>query len=264
MGLSANTLFHFTELNYLKSILKNGFYSRCSVEQVAFSDHVFPVAFLMVSFCDIRFSQLTEHLSHYNEYGIGLSKSWGIRKGINPVFYIEKKTFPHALIKTMVTAYFKITNNKDNPALNLSSEEKKEFTALLQLIAYCKVNNTQRWDKEKNEFYGDEINFYNEREWRYFPGIVPSDNPDYIALPFIPIIKDTVKFNFAKTIEMQNKEAESKPLAFTNNDIKYIIVKNDDEINELIQYLRNENLFQDSFDILVSKITTAKRIKEDH
>ena len=54
---------------------------------------------------------------------------------------------------------FKITNNKDNPALNLSSEEKKEFTALLQLIAYCKVNNTQRWDKEKNEFYGDEINF---------------------------------------------------------------------------------------------------------
>lgn len=262
MGISANTLFHFTSFDNLKGILLNGFYPRCSVEQVAFSNDVFPVAIPMVSFCDIKFSQVKEHIGVYNPYAIGLTKAWGIKKGINPVFYIEGNTTPHRLIKTMVKAYFALMDFKKN-ALKLTDAQKKEFTDLLQIVAYCKVNNCKRWDKGNERFIGENINFYDEREWRYCPGVKHSKNPDYLALPFIPMIKQE-KYSCVEAMRAQDENAKDKPLKFTASDIKYIVVNNDDEIEELISFLRDNDLFQEHFDILISKVNSVQRINEDH
>lgn len=262
MGISANTLFHFTSFENLKNILSNGFYPRSCVEQVVFSNNEFPVAIPMVSFCDIKFSQLKDHINSYGRYAIGLTKQWGISKGINPVFYIEANTTPHVLISAMVKAYFALMDSGKN-ALILTPEQKAEFTDLLQLVAYCKVNNTKKWDRAKESF-GDQIfDFYNEREWRYFPGVQHSESPDLLALPFIPMLMQE-KFNFVEALRYQDELAREKPLKFTSEDIRYIIVENDSVIEELISFMRNNKLFQDHFDILISKITTVQRINDDH
>lgn len=262
MGISANTLFHFTSFENLKGILLNGFYPKCSVEQVAFSNEVFPVAIPMVSFCDIKFSQLKDHINSYGHHAIGLTKKWGVAKGINPVFYVETNTFPHSLIKTMVRAYFALMDTKTN-ALRLSAAQRAEFTDLLQLIAYCKVNNSKKWERANRQFGSQDINYYDEREWRYFPGIKPSENPEFLALPFIPIFEND-KYDGTEAIRVQDEAAKENALKFTLDDIKYIIVENDEEIEELISFLRSNNLFQEHFELLISKINTIQRIDEDH
>jgi Putative abortive phage resistance protein AbiGi, antitoxin len=46
--------------------------------------------YLIVCFCDLPLSNLSEHLNFYGNYGIGLTKEWGIGKGINPVIYLSQ------------------------------------------------------------------------------------------------------------------------------------------------------------------------------
>lgn len=262
MGISANTLFHFTSFENLKGILLNGFYPRCSVEQVAFSNDVFPVAIPMVSFCDIKFSQLKDHINSYGHYAIGLTKKWGISKGINPVFYMETDTSPHSLIKTMVKAYFALMDLEKN-ALKLNAQQKAEFTDLLQLIAYCKINNTKKWNKTTESFGDQDFNFYDEREWRYFPGVTHSENTDYLALPFIPMFKSE-NYECGEAMMIQDERAKEKALKFGSDDIRYIIVEDDSKIEELISFMRNQNLFPEQLEVLISKMNTVERINEDH
>jgi len=46
----------------------------------------------MVCFCDIPLSQLVSHIDTYGKYGLGMSKEWGIKKGLNPVIYFNKNS----------------------------------------------------------------------------------------------------------------------------------------------------------------------------
>src|ERR1017187_10890632 len=44
----------------------------------------------MTCFCDIPLSQIADHISFYGDYGIGMSKKWGLTKGLNPILYVNK------------------------------------------------------------------------------------------------------------------------------------------------------------------------------
>lgn len=93
MPLSSNTLFHFTgNLENIIGILENNFKPSYGIETIYLGGAPFKLAYPMVCFCDIPLSQIRKHIKVYGPYGIGLSKDWGIRLGLNPVLYLEKNS----------------------------------------------------------------------------------------------------------------------------------------------------------------------------
>ena len=85
MGLSPSTLFHFTSKSGLKGILKDNFKLKYCLEKINHREKPVEIAIPMVSFCDIKISEIKEHIEKYGYYGIGLSKKWAFEKGLNPV-----------------------------------------------------------------------------------------------------------------------------------------------------------------------------------
>ena len=88
----AKSLFHFTKSpEILKSILKNGIYPRFCLETnwCKYADEEY-YAFSISCFCDIPLSRINEHTDSYGHYGLGLTKNWGIKNGLNPVIYFPE------------------------------------------------------------------------------------------------------------------------------------------------------------------------------
>ena len=76
----SDTLFHFTKnINTLKNILQNGFWPRYCLEDFNwYNAELGYIAYPMVCFCDIPLSRINEHVKFYGDYGIGLTKNWGL------------------------------------------------------------------------------------------------------------------------------------------------------------------------------------------
>lgn len=260
MGLSANTLFHFTSFENLKNILRTGFYPRCSVELLEFVWKTIPVGVPMVSFCDIKLTQLKEHMNVYDYYGIGLSKKWGAEVGINPVFYIERnsKAFMNLLEHSQLYLNSVVS---EKSALKLSSFQKKTFENLLDMVVYCKINQSKRWDKSNHSFSGPDVNFYDEREWRFYPGTPRSADPNYLILPFVPRMK---KETFLDALNTRNSILEKSPLLYDSDAIKYIIVKERSEVELLRNYIFTISNLKGTYFNLISKIKTVEELDEDH
>lgn len=86
MPLSSNSLIHFTKnKSTLCGILENDFKIKYCLETINAKRHQYIGAVPMVSFCDIPLSEVKDHIKKYGAYGIGLSKQWGIKNGLNPV-----------------------------------------------------------------------------------------------------------------------------------------------------------------------------------
>ena len=100
--LSPDSLFHFTPcLNNLLGILDKTFYPRYCYENFELTKrttqliewvHLIDAALPMVCFSDIPLSQLMSHIKIYGKYGLGMSKEWGRREGLNPVIYFNKNS----------------------------------------------------------------------------------------------------------------------------------------------------------------------------
>lgn len=86
MAISTNSIIHYTSsYGALTSILKEGFRLKYCLEVLDLGKTKSRAAHPMLSFCDIPLSDSTQHFAVYGRYGIGLSKSWAISNGVNPV-----------------------------------------------------------------------------------------------------------------------------------------------------------------------------------
>lgn len=93
MGLSSNTIIHFTKnKSSLAGILKETFKDKYCHETVSNLEGKHEFLVPIVSFSDIPFSQILNHINSYGCYGLGLSKSWAESKGLNPVLYLDNRS----------------------------------------------------------------------------------------------------------------------------------------------------------------------------
>lgn len=245
MTISSSCLIHFTQdKESLLGILESNFKVYNCKESISFSDKVSDFRIPMVSFCDIPLSQIKEHISKYGKYGIGLTKEWGIRKRLNPVLYIAKKSF---IAESYSTAFIHFI--KDENPDNFSDEQK----ALIDVIRYIKNYEgtlTRKSQTTKNYRFSD------EREWRYVP---PVDED-------CEMIVSESWYEVPENKKEMDARLNPLKLSFDPNDIKYIIIDNDSEINEFVDHLKKvkgKNYTYHDIERLTTRILTCEQIMSD-
>ncbi|MDP4183636.1 MAG: abortive infection system antitoxin AbiGi family protein [Bacteroidota bacterium] len=258
--LSANTLFHFTNKTNLISILKVcAFYPRYCYEDIATHDassNIHPdIAVPMVCFCDIPLSQIKNHINTYGSYGIGLKKEWGIDNGISPLQYMHPSSKSAKILNDETYLIQKlIENTKDDRNLSL-------FDGLrhLKLRSFLFLKPYEGRMFRDGLYKSEKIIFYDEKEWRFLPEV---NLPDFrIIYEFDEFIKDE---NLKK--KAHEDISVNFSLNFNINDISYIIIDNDNDIEFFLDKI--DELFDNKFNskeikILKTKIITKSQIVND-
>jgi hypothetical protein len=241
MNISAKTLFHFTpKIEYLMSILDNGFFPRYCLESNFIMIDVDRWAIPMVCFCDIPLSNTKEHIGKYGNYCIGLSKEWAIQKGLSPILYT---TLNSNLSKSLIAQRKIILERLKNKDVNFSSEI---YDRLLYTSFFVKEYEGYQNKKLK---YENCIRFYDEREWRYVPSIM-----DFKDNTHPPMISEKIVFDNNK-LSIYNEKMQICSLKFKIEDIKYIILPTEKDIIEF-----SNKIFQGN---LRNKILSFEKIFDD-
>jgi hypothetical protein len=163
-NISSSVLVHFTsKLEYLKSILENGFYPRYCPEYTLDPADVKAAslgrpplrAIPMVCFCDLPIGIIKNHYRYYGPYGIGLDRDWGLKHGLSPVIYTHDTAGTRKPLLHVVT---KTSSARDG---GLQQDIKT-------LAAYSKPYEGPQWRRGQ---VTQEVKFYHEREWRYVPEV---------------------------------------------------------------------------------------------
>lgn len=238
------SLFHFTRsLDILKSVLKDGFWPRYCLEDVEWQgreENDF-IAFPMVCFCDIPMSRISEHVNFYGNFGIGLTKEWGAKNNLNPVFYFSGDNPLHGALKSLTTT----VSNLEEP------QNEKGFIDIRYILAHSKPT------KGRMIIAGEPVtkDFYQESEWRYVPqkeGI-----RDYLRLK---------SFNNKKTLEKLNLKSQKEcMLKFLPSDVRYIFVPTDSEVPAIMNFIQTELDHFPSTDLklLMSRVTSLESLALD-
>jgi hypothetical protein len=245
MPISTNSIIHYTaSLDNLKSILKVGFSIKyCSEELYIAGNRKSRAAHPMICFCDIPLSQAYEFMGTYGNYGVGLSKEWAKKNGINPVLYLEKDS---SIVKTIGDL---LAERREDES-NLSEDQKDK---ILRIKCFTKNYSGQlNRGKTKQSNY----KFYDEREWRFVP-----ESKDLGGARFSIHLS-----TYQKDKDKWNSEVASLRFKFLPEDISYIIVNETSEIPTMIGYIKSVyNLCsEDVRHILFSKICSTEQIKCDY
>jgi len=252
--VSSNALIHFTnDKERLKSIFLENFRVGYCKEAPTLGGFGTTCYVPMVSFCDIPLSQIKDHISKYGEYGIGLTREWGIRQKLNPVLYLE----PSSLLSDSYRAaanYFLSRAQAEKEVVARSDDYFKAVVALGEMLSYTK--NYQGELVRRDGRTTPNYRFSDEREWRYVlpsqEGVTPTMSEEYFT-------------SSEGQRRAQGLMARAR-LEFEPNDIRYVIIKNDSEIHEFVNHLRSakRNKYSEhDIDRLTTRILTAEQIRED-
>lgn len=244
MALSSNTLIHFTSTkDALKSILTESFKLKYCQESVVLHGTKATVHIPMISFCDIPLSQIKNHIASYGHYGIGLSREWAVRNRLNPVLYVQGKS-------SLAQSYEDLLKHL------LEEERKSAADKTARRIAKDIIRYIKNYEGplQRGQTKVAKYRFSDEREWRYVPDR-DACHMLYTAESFEEKGKDAA-----------NGELASLRLDFDPDDIKYIVIKSDEEISEFVEHLRKAKGDKYSWrqvERLTTRILTSEQIHGD-
>ena len=274
--IKSNSLFHFTpKEEYLLDILENGFWPRYCSEDIEWlipkdfknelerqekdnfwetltkeliKYNISSIAYPMSCFCDIPLSKITAHTDFYGGFGLGMTKEWGIRKRLNPIFYLSDNSIIPNLIQSFLLKTAPIDFWK-----SIQSEKTNQNT-IVQLMKFLKPL------RGKMKVNGKEVtkNFDEECEWRY----APASDENNLFPNFLP------NFLANNNEELQDSNIVTKKVASLNfepSDIKYIFVPEDSNIPTIINKINTifTNYPEHERLLLLSKVISLDTIRKD-
>ncbi|WP_407263745.1 abortive infection system antitoxin AbiGi family protein, partial [Klebsiella quasipneumoniae] len=171
-SLYPSVVCHFTRRSsVLISILQSMFFKvSYAKEEIIGTDASRTFGIPMVSFCDIRLSQLNEHITKYGRYGIALNKGWAISNGLNPVSYISKDCSMFGRLDARLRELrSSMKHIKSEGAFEEYKMALEQYNDFINTMRYMKnyEGNLIRNKKPLIKNY----RFANEHEWRYIPDV---------------------------------------------------------------------------------------------
>ena len=271
--ITANALFNFMrEYSYLeKAILNMAICPRYYPEDISYLNLKYNSKDLtewyipMTCFCDIPLHQISYHAEGnsillndkgYGKFSIAFHKEFGIRKGIQPIHYLNTSSVQ----VEELTAALNILINKDS---DYSEDSDILMNFIIEYIRMIKpyTGKMKRRDRDNNVI---EIkkNFQDEHEWRYIPKLNPRE------LPLMLIEEEEIRAEEINKIYTDSiLQTRDGVLKFDVEDIRYIFVDTVQNRNRLIQFIRGKRkgrrLSSQEKDILISKIMVYDELKED-
>jgi Putative abortive phage resistance protein AbiGi, antitoxin len=250
-SLYPEILFHFTTRAGLFGILQDAFTVSYARERIVGNRRSTGFAVPMVSFCDLKLSELKDHMDKYGKYGIGMSKAWANEKGLNPVFYVNKHC---DFASNFISAVGRLHKQLDS--IENIDEHKSASRAYMDVLnTYRYIKNYEGDLKRREGKTTKNFRFADEREWRYVPPV------DATPFSFVPLSKIETDADKAAL----NHRVAHLQLHFVPEDIRYLIVERDEERLDLIHHLEG---VKRAFDLdtrrrLASRILTAEQIHND-
>lgn len=261
-SLYPTALFHFTEqLSSLERILGCLYFEVSYAKEIIFSSKSrFVMGIPMVSFCDIRLSQLSEHTIKYGHFGLGMHKSWGEKMGLNPVLYMSRQSpLFHKYNDRMLglggsVGKFANEEGKSHPDF---LRKVKNYRETANLIRYMKnyQGTLHRTGKKSVSNY----RFADENEWRYVPGVMETEHFVVSVPSEAKTKKDPKQWKARFNDELKTKNIR---LNFKIDDIKYIIVNDEKDLDSIINILK-KTFSADKVDKLISRVFCSKQIYDD-
>ena len=238
----------FKNINFLEGILQSkAFKPSYAKESITIKNEILPTYFIpMVCFSDFRLSELGLHVEKYGSYGIGMSKEWGVKNGLNPVIYINDKC--------------KVFHDIRQSLIAISQSGNNGFSQGMMSI-YCYIKNHRGKLYRKGEIIEDFI-FSDDKEWRYIPNKIVADlivveelQQSITGAVSTPdrLIGDRIIRNKSG---LENKINKEDYLLFDYDDIKFILVPDVTARNHLIFII--ENIFDESSICFPAPIPTYK------
>lgn len=221
---SANILCKYMRRpEYLFDILKSSAIKPRYVEEIInYLDipHFDSISIPMICFCDIPLTKVSNHISEYGEYGIAFDKEKCIARNVQPIMYIN----PDSL-------YFDDMREAINVLLNSSEMLGNECSVianfLLTQLLYSKpIIGEMNTDKGRKKLL-----FKDECEWRFVPKL-PEDMS--VVLPAIYSTDEGRKVYSDALALPANRDTW---FHFSLDDISYLIVPDEDEASQLIDYI---------------------------
>lgn len=241
----SSTLFHFTKtLDNLEGILINGFFPRYSPEDMEWvkDSKMKFIAFPIVCFCDISLLRITEHVEFYGSFGIGMDKDWALLNGLNPVLYVTGTSpVSQSIPKAVESGNVVRKKSNDDSYLN----HARCTVAFTKPISGTTLVNNKPVPKD----------FYPESEWRYLArdgGVI-----EYLLQE---------SFNDSAQLQSANQIAKEKAtLQFTPKDVRYLLVRSDADIPNLVDFINTSMDRHPAADlkVLLTRIVSLDTIHRD-
>tara|TARA_R110000868_G_scaffold391396_1_gene661354 strand:+ start:647 stop:1291 length:645 start_codon:yes stop_codon:yes gene_type:complete len=205
------------------------------------------IAYPIVCFCDIPLSRIQEHVGFYGDFGLGMTKEWAESNGLNPILYVSPGNNVSGSFNELNQHANKLSNVSED---SISNQQLAKIT-MRYLLAHTKpIEGTMVVDGEPVKKV-----FYQESEWRY----VPKD-------PGIAEYMKKWEYDDSDKLKEENEKTRAYSLLkFLPKDIKYIFVKSDADIPDLINFIQSEMDDYPGADlkVLMSRVTSLESISRD-
>lgn len=272
VGYRTSSLFHYTSMERLKAILKEGFYPNYCKEDFSIDEKNYVVGIPMVSFCDIPLTRAKSFMDRYESYAISLKKEWALEKGINPILYINNMNIISAL--KLYKNYENTLLNKvqkfggDEYSISVSLNKQGNIPELVDFINMGISSSANRYLWGFSKTYWNKARGtcnYEENEWRY----VVLESKD---VKWLWGSSEYNKWRGNKDDEKPQADDSLRQykLQFDVSDITHLIVEKDEDVSDLIEYINvldfiagGNELSESNKSILISKIISVDKIGSD-